>query len=124
MGNKTPLDERTTDFIGARMDPFHDDLLGKILAKWISEGKKLSKVPIANAGVEFIAKQEGLYPNCHLITGELKPGLWDEEAALREKGYDDDDFVNEGVRSLAAREGLMDRTKTIVSSETKVCEGA
>jgi len=124
MPNKTPLDEKATDFLGVRMDAYHEDLLKKIFAKWRSEGKKISKTPIGEAGVEYIAKLEGLVPDCHLVVGEIRLGLQDEEKELRERGYTDDQFVNEGIRALSAREGLMERTKTVVKSETTVCEGA
>lgn len=124
MPNKTALDDKTTDFLGSRMDAFHEDLLKKILEKWKESGKKTTKGTIVDAGVELVAKQEGLYPECHLVVAEIKPGLWDDEKELRERGYTDDDFGNEGLRGLSAREGLMDRTKTVVKSETMVCEGS
>jgi hypothetical protein len=124
MGNTTTLDEKTTDYLGSRMDPKHEGLLKKILAKWRDRGEKTTKGAIVDAGVELVAKQEGLYPDCHLVTAEIMHGLWDEEAKLRDMGYDDDDFGNEGVRSFAARHNLLEQTKIIIDQKTTVIEGA
>jgi len=123
MGNKTTLDERATDFLGARLDEFHADLLKKIFAKWKAEGKKISKTPIAEAGVQYIAKIEGLVPDCHLVVGEIRYGLQDEEEKLRKEGFKDEQFVNEGVMACAIRMGFMGPTKITTNTETLVESG-
>ncbi len=122
MGNKTALDEKATDFLGVRMDEFHEDLLKKIFAKWRAEGKKISKTAIGEAGVEYVAKLEGLVPGCHLVVGEVRPGLQDEEAKLRTEGFKDEEFVNEGVMACAIRMGFMGPTKITTNTETIVSE--
>jgi len=120
MGNKTTLDDKATDFLGVRMDEFHEDLLKKIFAKWKAEGKKVSKTPIGEAGVEYVAKLEGLIPDCHLVVGEIRFGLQDEEVKLRNEGFKDEDFVNEGVMACAIRMGFMGPTKITTNTETIV----
>ena len=122
MGNKTTLDDRATDFLGVRMDEFHEDLLKKIFAKWKAEGKKISKTAIGEAGVEYIAKLEGLVPDCHLVVGEIRFGLQDEEAKLRKEGFKDEEFVNEGVMACAIRMGFMGPTKITTNTETIVSD--
>lgn len=126
MGNKTPLDEKATDYLGARLDEYHGDLLKKILAKWSAEGKRgneHSKTSIGQAGIQYIAKLEGLVPDCHLVVADIRPGLHDEEAKLRNEGFGDPDFVNEGVIALALRFGFMGPTKITTNTETIVSEG-
>lgn len=127
MGNKTTLDERATDFLGARLDEYHEDLLKKILAKWKTEGKSgkdHSKTSIGQAGIQYIAKLEGLVPGCHLVVGEVRLGLQDEEGKLRNEGLKDDDLVNKGVMAFAMELGFMGPTKVTTTSETFVSEGA
>ncbi|MDD5144047.1 hypothetical protein [Methanoregula sp.] len=124
MTNKTTLDERKTDFLGSRIDEYHEDLLKKIFAKWAAEGKAISKRPIAEAGIAYIAKLEGLVPGCHLAVADIRPGLHDEEAKLRNEGFGDPDFVNEGVIALALRFGFMGPTKITTNTETIVSEDA
>ena len=104
------------------MDEFHEELLKKIFAKWKAEGKKVSKTPIGEAGVEFVARLEGLIPDCHLVVGEIRTGLHDEEAKLRKEGFKDEDFVNEGVMACAIRMGFMSPTKITTNTETIVSE--
>jgi hypothetical protein len=127
MGNLTTLDKKMTDFLGVRMDAYHEDLLKKIFAKWKAEGKRISKTPIGEAGVEYVAKLEGLVPDSHLVVGEIRLGLQDEEARLRDEGFKDDDFVNEGVMACAIKMGFMGPTKITTNTETlmnKVCDSS
>ncbi len=72
-----------------------------------------------------MANKTTLDERCLGFVGARVPEeLRDELKDLYDRGYRGTEIVKEGIRALSAREGLMDRNKTIVNSKTTVVEGA
>lgn len=56
----------------------------------------------------------------NFIGGRVPVELQDELLELYRRGYRGTDFVKEGIRVCANREGLMERSKTVAHVETTV----
>lgn len=56
----------------------------------------------------------------NFVGGRVPLELQDELSELYKRGYRGTDFVKEGIRTIAAREGLMNRNTTIAHVETTV----
>lgn len=56
----------------------------------------------------------------NFVGGRVPIELQDELVELYKRGYRGTDFVKEGIRTVAAREGLMNRNTTVARVETTV----
>lgn len=120
MGNKIPLDEKATDFVGARLD---EDYEGK-LKRIFQLNPTQSKSELVQIGID--AKLRSLDPDRidTYLDCEIPVHLRDERKELRLRGWSNEALGAEAVRSASAREGLMKRGGVVVNSTTSVCEGS